>query len=285
MQVREASIKDSREILEWRNDILVREMAFDSSIISQETHDSWLAMSLNSEHRKLFIGILNDGKIGICRFDITSKDNCAEISINMNPVFRGKGLSVQFMIMAIKNFRVKSNMNIIARVKGINLASQKVFKNAGFITKEILTDEILFFLPREKLTFAEVTSEHTGILYEFLEDRKHNISHKDLPEYEDHKSFVENHPYLHWCIIFYKEPIGAFYIQKDNSISININNPKIDIVNEILLFIKKNFKPMNAIPSSVPPYFFLNIASSNVEFIKILEQLELQAVQVSYRLT
>ena len=39
-----------------------------------------------------------------------------------------------------------------------------------------------------------------------------------------------------------------------------IHSARMEMKVPAVVVIKKNFKPMNAIPSSVPPYFFLNIA-------------------------
>ena len=117
-----------------------------------------------------------------------------------------------------------------------------------------------------------------------LKKRIYNISHNTIPEYIEHENFVKNHPYLHWYIVNNNKPIGTFYIKSDNSIGVNIEKPSLEIVNEILQFIDYNFKPRASIPSSIPPYFYLNVASANSSLINLLKELELTQIQVSYRL-
>ena len=71
-----------------------------------------------------------------------------------------------------------------------------------------------------------------------------------MPSLSDHKKFVKKNPYLYWYIFSVGDiAIGTFYIKKDNSIGININNPSILIVKKIFKFIFENFKPEKEIPS------------------------------------
>ena len=113
--------------------------------------------------------------------------------------------------------------------------------------------------------------------------RKYNISHINLPSFADHKSFVKNHPYSKWYLILKEKPIGTFYIQKNNSIGINVVNPSTEIIQQVLYYIKSKFFLKTPKPSLVPPYFYINVASSNKDMQKIMESLDLVQIQTSYK--
>ena len=71
-----------------------------------------------------------------------------------------------------------------------------------------------------------------------------------MPTYKKHKNFINSNPYLHWYLVFSKEIVlGSFYKKYDNSIGININNPSLIIVKNIINFTIENFKPQKEIPS------------------------------------
>ena len=67
------------------------------------------------------------------------------------------------------------------------------------------------------------STDHYKILYELLKNRKHSISHKEMPTYEEHEEFCKNNPYRLWFILFSGDsPIGTFYLTEDNRIGINL---------------------------------------------------------------
>lgn len=61
------------------------------------------------------------------------------------------------------------------------------------------------------------------LLYDLLSERDEtvNISHREMPHWEDHAKFVEKHPYEAWYFIG-QEPVGAIYLTKQNEIGIGI---------------------------------------------------------------
>ena len=138
---------------------------------------------------------------------------------------------------------------------------------------------------KRKLIFKKVDSNDALILYDLLKIRKHNISHEVLPDFNRHKQFVENNPYLYWYIFSLDEKaIGTFYIKGDNSIGINTNEPTEQIINEILQFILDNFSPIRGIPSEIPDYFFINVPQKNNELKDIVNSLGCIPIQISYKL-
>lgn len=132
MQITNAIIDDALDVFIWRNDPVSRKMFFNSYAIPFEEHLSWFESSLASDLRKLFIGQLEGLKVGICRFDIDGLTGEAEVSVNLNPKMRGKGLSKTFLRLSLEEFQQHHKLNIFARIKKENLASINLFESVGF---------------------------------------------------------------------------------------------------------------------------------------------------------
>jgi RimJ/RimL family protein N-acetyltransferase len=65
----------------------------------------------------------------------------------------------------------------------------------------------------------------TVFLYDLLADRDPaaNISHRDMPTFDDHRKFVESRPYKAWYLVWTDaEPVGATYLTHANEIGIFI---------------------------------------------------------------
>lgn len=68
-----------------------------------------------------------------------------------------------------------------------------------------------------------VSKSDCRFLYELLKERKqkNNISHKNLPDYEKHVSFVMSKPYSRWYVIEYENrKVGSIYLTHLNEIGI-----------------------------------------------------------------
>lgn len=133
IKIRSAKENDSKDIFEWRNDELTRQMSHTSEIIEWENHNRWYSNSLDSEGRILLICEDNHNeKIAIIRFDISELN--AVISINLNPTQRGKGIAKSCLIRSIEFFSKEyiEIENLIAEIKEDNIASQKTFFGIGF---------------------------------------------------------------------------------------------------------------------------------------------------------
>ena len=105
MQITKAIIDDALDVFIWRNDPVSRKMFFNGPEIQFEDHLSWFESALASDLRKLFIGQIEGLKVGICRFDIDKLTGKAEVSVNLNPKMRGKGLSKAFLQLSLKEFQ------------------------------------------------------------------------------------------------------------------------------------------------------------------------------------
>ena len=137
------------------------------------------------------------------------------------------------------------------------------------------------------ISFKKITGTNSQILilFSLLDNRKYKISHKSMPSLENHKNFVLNNPYREWYLVEKGNiDIGSFYIKFDNSIGINLKEYSIDIIKAIINFIKENYSPQAPSPSLIPPYFYINSSSENHLLKAIFTELNIQSIQVSYKI-
>jgi RimJ/RimL family protein N-acetyltransferase len=131
--VSRATENDSKDIWEWRNDELTKQMSITTDSVSWETHSSWYQKSLVNPNRYLYIGFLNDSeKIGMCRFDLDSNTNIAEVSINLIPQYRSKKLSSQLLSQTIAKYLEDKDTDLAATIKKTNIGSIKLFTKCDF---------------------------------------------------------------------------------------------------------------------------------------------------------
>jgi hypothetical protein len=121
-------------------------------------------------------------------------------------------------------------------------------------------------------------------LYELLSLRRHSISHKDLPTYTQHESFVKKHPYRAWYIIYRGENIiGSVYVQFDNSVGINTKNDlSADELNQVVKSIRARVAPLEAIPSVRYEDFYFNVPYSDEGLKSTLQKVGFHPSQVSF---
>ena len=136
------------------------------------------------------------------------------------------------------------------------------------------------------ISFEKVigTDEQIELLYNHLKNRNFGISHNLFPLYQDHITFVKNHPYRYWAFVLENNlPVGVVYLQTNNSIGLNLQQPTRHLVSEALRHIRNNFEPEKEITSIIPSYFYLNVACANEELNKILLELDAIPLQMSYK--
>ena len=137
------------------------------------------------------------------------------------------------------------------------------------------------------ISFDNITGsdEQIEVLYNQLKNRKYYVSHKFLPRFQDHITFVKNHPYRYWVMILKDGfPIGTFYIQADNSIGLNITEPSLSLISEVLTYIRENFTPLQEVKSKVPSYFYVNVPYNNEKLAELLVILNAVPIQISYKI-
>ena len=128
-----ATENDSKNIWEWRNNELTKQMFITTDIVSWETHSSWNEKSLVNPSCYLYLGFLNDNeKIGMCCIDLEVNTNVADVSIILNTKYRSKNLSSQLLSLAITKFCEQQNTDLAATIKKSNIGSIKCFTKSDF---------------------------------------------------------------------------------------------------------------------------------------------------------
>jgi len=136
-----------------------------------------------------------------------------------------------------------------------------------------------------KIYFEKIlnTREHIDYLYTSLEKRTHNVSHRQMPSYDEHKVFVNNHPYRTWMLVkMSKDIIGNFYLQKDNSIGVHLDEGKFEFFSQTIDAILRKWKPLEGIKSIRNQNFVFNVAYGNNDLVKELENIGAQKIQSTY---
>lgn len=134
--VREATLEDRRVIWEWWNDPVTRKMMKKNDYVSWEEHCAWFEGVLEDNERILCVGLVGSQKTGNVRFDLQA-DGVYEVSINLNPLFRGKSYGSQMLIESINYLkRIRSIRKLLAMMKKINIPSRRAFEKAGFVVKD-----------------------------------------------------------------------------------------------------------------------------------------------------
>jgi L-amino acid N-acyltransferase YncA len=134
--VRPAGEQDSLDLLAWRNDPVTRAASIESHPVSRAAHEAWFARVLADPHRVLYIGYDSGTSIGMVRFDAAEDGRGAEISLNVAPAQRGRGLGRELLLAAISRYReaVGPPKMLRARIRPGNEASLRLFRGAGFST-------------------------------------------------------------------------------------------------------------------------------------------------------
>lgn len=285
IDIRAADKSDCKDIYAWRSDVVSRAMFFNSNIPTYKEHFQWFNSSLNNKNRKLYIGAIDTKKIGICRFDHDAKSEVVEVSININPKCRGRGYGKRLLASSISTFQKVYKGEFLAKIKPENVASLKIFKSVGFQEISVKDDVVVLVKYDKNFKFKEVGRNDTDVLFDLLNQRIHSISHIKTPTWDEHEAFVNANPYRYWAIIMEDErAIGTFYLQDNNSVGLNINEPSLYLVSQVLNNIRTNFEPRREKKSKVPPYFYVNASCGNRKLCQLLIQCEAKPIQISFKI-
>ena len=138
LEFRNATMADADMLLAWRNDPEVRSVSFNGSIIQPAEHQQWLARSIAMPDRILLMAEDRQGNaIGKIQIDFTSEAmNSVTIGIVVGQGHRGRGLGTILIEKSTSAlFKAERNVQqIVAHVKPGNLASERAFRKAGFIS-------------------------------------------------------------------------------------------------------------------------------------------------------
>ena len=132
MKIRQLKEDDLLDLFNWRNDKDSRKMFEKSNLISFSEHENWFVKSKNNPNIEFFIGQDENIKLGVVRFDFNERTRSSEISININPLMRGKGYGKYLLSESIKQYTKKKRCLIKAKIKNENFISTKLFISLGF---------------------------------------------------------------------------------------------------------------------------------------------------------
>ncbi len=136
MIVRLVNEDDCRPMWEWWNDPVTRQMMKDNNPVPYESHVEWFKKAIVDKNRVLCMGVFDGETFGIVRF-LKEEDRIYEVSINLSPEMRGKGLGAPFLANSIKFLEKMGKISLLyAMLKKVNYPSKKTFEKNGFIFKE-----------------------------------------------------------------------------------------------------------------------------------------------------
>jgi UDP-2,4-diacetamido-2,4,6-trideoxy-beta-L-altropyranose hydrolase len=131
MLVRLAEQQDCDDILNWRNDVVTRSVFYEGGLVEYTSHKVWFDKTLNDEQQVLTIGFEGKDKVGVVRYD--NDEEKIEVSINLNPIFRGKGLGPGLLTETEKMLpQCWRSLSLLAEIKSTNTASISTFERAGY---------------------------------------------------------------------------------------------------------------------------------------------------------
>lgn len=142
MDIKDVANDDLLDIFVWRNDPISRHNSICNNKVSLDEHKNWFENSLLNPLRKIYIGIIRNEKVGICRFDKEKQMNSAEVSINLNPSMRGKNLSYDLLSNSLDIYKKNNQIKLTATIKKDNRASLRIFQKCNFI---IVSEDINFY--------------------------------------------------------------------------------------------------------------------------------------------
>ena len=130
------------------------------------------------------------------------------------------------------------------------------------------------------LKLRKIEDSDFNFLYKLLKERnpKENISHKQMPSYQQHVKFIKSKPYQKWYVIEKnRKKIGTIYLSKQN---------------EIGLFLKKEFNIANIkkvvlklmIEKNPKKRYLANVNPKNKELIKFFKKNNFKLLQYTYEL-
>ncbi|KIL99154.1 N-Acetylneuraminate cytidylyltransferase [Paramagnetospirillum magnetotacticum MS-1] len=132
MEFRKAVGEDAPDLLVWRNDPDTIASSLTGKGVAPADHFAWIARVLASPDYILLMAEQAGEKLGMVRFDRDDEGEW-EVSINLNPAARGRGLAACVLAGAIAAaFPGQGRPTLVAWVKRSNPASWRIFQRCGF---------------------------------------------------------------------------------------------------------------------------------------------------------
>ena len=147
--IRKAEKSDLKDIFNWRNDKLTISMFKNDDTVSWNEHCLWFNQKIKDKSCLLLIGEKTSTKLGVIRFDIL-RDHSV-ISINLNPVCRGKKYSKTFLAMGCNYYFSLFNIRIISEIKKVNFSSINIFESVGFKRENTKENYLVYTLENQTI--------------------------------------------------------------------------------------------------------------------------------------
>ena len=133
LKVRKVDSKDTKNIFNWRNDPLIRNMSRNKKVIKLSDHTAWINKIISSKQDAFLIIEKNKEPLGVVRYEMNEL-NTAEISIYLIPKKIGTGLGKSVLLKA--DDWLKSNFPAIKRINANVLSNNSksfhLFESANY---------------------------------------------------------------------------------------------------------------------------------------------------------
>lgn len=135
--MRPVCVKDSKLILDWRNDITTRIWCFNDSVISLNQHLAWFQEFLQNPKNYGFVLEVDARPVGFIKYEPHKLyKNSLIVSIVVDPQSRSKGYGKYLLeksLEKLKNSELSNKIDfIVAEILENNTVSEKLFSCVGF---------------------------------------------------------------------------------------------------------------------------------------------------------
>ena len=132
IHLRNAEPIDEKFVWEVNNEATVRSVSLSTQPIPYHDHIRWFASKLGDDRAHLAIVEVNGERAGVLRLE--QLDDCIEISLALEPSFRGRGVGTVAIRHGCRLAGEKLGAHpLVARVLRVNAASIRAFEHAGFV--------------------------------------------------------------------------------------------------------------------------------------------------------
>jgi RimJ/RimL family protein N-acetyltransferase len=130
---RPACMNDAEVIWQWRNESATSRFYRNTKPTPRHEHMKWFRSALQNRKKLLVVVEYEENEVGHVRFDLNDNDmNCAEISIYVNPNFRGTGYGKDILEAAMNYAKKTGIQSFTAQTHKDNKVSTRLFESLGF---------------------------------------------------------------------------------------------------------------------------------------------------------
>lgn len=139
LRLRPATLADALLLHGWRNHPEVRNVSGNRETIDFGQHKAWMTRVLHSTDRWLWVAEVGNLPVGSIRFD-GLENNHLEVSLYTDPNLQGLGLGPRLLSAGERQMHktLQTTFTVVATVVEGNNASQKLFKDCGYLGGPLL---------------------------------------------------------------------------------------------------------------------------------------------------